>query len=299
MKKDVVIIGAGIAGLTAALFLKRANKEVIVIEKNMPGGAINTTSSVKNYPGIPFVSGPEFSMLLIEQAEKNEIEIKYSTVIGIENNEKTKKVILPDSEIECKYIILSTGKETRKLGVEGEQELTGHGVSYCALCDGPLYKEKNVIVVGTGTSALEEALYLSNICKTVTIMAKYNYFKCEDSLKKEIEQKENIKVMYETFITKINGETKVESVDYKNDENINNLKIDGIFIYIGSTPNIFANLNIELDGNYIKVDENMKTSLDGIYACGDNVKKNLYQLVTAASDGAIAATSVIKELNKK
>lgn len=300
MKADVVIIGAGIAGLTAALFLKRANKNVLVIEKSMPGGAINTTSSVKNYPGIPVCSGPEFSELLINQALENNIEIKYSTVVNIENKKNEKIIKLPNEEIICKYIIIATGKETRKLGLEKETELTGHGISYCALCDGPLFKGKDVIVVGTGTSAIEEALYLSNLCSSVTIMAKYNYFKCDEALVKEIESKDNIKVLYEAFIINLNEkDNKLDSVNYIQNGQEKYLKIDGVFIYIGSTPNIFSSLNIDLDGNYIKVDNNMKTSIDGIYAAGDIVKKSLYQLVTASSDGAIAATSIIKELNKK
>lgn len=300
MKKDVVIIGAGIAGMTAALYLKRANKDVLLIEKGMPGGAINTTSSVKNYPGIKMISGPEFSDMMFEQIKENGVEVKFSTVIGMEINDDKKVVKLPNMDIECRFIIIATGKEVRKLGVPNEKELTGRGVSYCALCDGPLFKDKRVAVVGTGDSALEEALFLSNICKKVTILAKYDYFKCQEHILNDVKNTKNIDILYSSMVQKFNEKDgKLVSLDYKKGDDIHNLEVDGTFIYIGSTPNIFANLDLELDGNYIKVNELMETSIKGVYAAGDIVKKSLYQLVTASSDGAIAATSIIKELNKK
>ena len=300
MKKDVVIIGAGIAGMTAALYLKRANKDVLLIEKGMPGGAINTTSSVKNYPGIKMISGPEFSDMMFEQIKENGVEVKFSTVIGMEINDDKKVVKLPNKDIECKFIIIATGKEVRKLGVPNEKELTGRGVSYCALCDGPLFKDKKVAVVGTGDSALEEALFLSNICKKVTILAKYDYFKCQEHILNDVKNTKNIDILYSSMVQKFNEKDgKLVSLDYKKGDDIHKLEVDGTFIYIGSTPNIFANLDLELDGNYIKVNELMETSIKGVYAAGDIVKKSLYQLVTASSDGAIAATSIIKELNKK
>ena len=300
MKKDVVIIGAGIAGMTAALYLKRGNKDVLLIEKGMPGGAINTTSSVKNYPGIKTITGPEFSNLMLDQIKENNIDIKYGTVIGIESYDDKKIVKLADADIACKYVVIATGKETRKLGVPMEKELTGHGVSYCALCDGPFFKDKHVAVVGTGDSALEEALYLSNICKKVTILAKYDYFKCQEHILNDVKHTKNIKVLYSSMVQEFKEKDGVlHSLDYKKDGEIHNMKVDGCFIYIGSTPNIFASLGLELDGNYVKVDESMETSVKGIYAAGDIVKKSLYQLVTASSDGAIAATNILKELNKK
>lgn len=300
MKRDVVIIGAGIAGMTAALYLKRGNKDVVLIEKGMPGGAINTTSSVKNYPGINTISGPEFSELMFNQIKENKIDFISDTVLNIENYEDKKIVKLKDMDIECRFIVIATGKEVRKLGVPNEVELTGHGVSYCALCDGPLYKGKNVAVVGTGDSALEEALFLSDICKKVTILAKYDYFKCQEHILNDVKKKDNIDILYSSMVQNFNAKDgKLVSLDYKHNDEISNLKVSACYIYIGSTPNIFANLNLELDGNYIKVNELMETSIKGIYAAGDIVKKSLYQLVTASSDGAIAATAILKELNKK
>ena len=298
--KDVVIIGAGIAGMTAALYLKRGNKDVLLIEKGIPGGAINTASTVKNYPGVSVISGPDFGSLLFNQITENKIDVKFSTVLNIENYEDKKIVVLPNDKIECKYIIIATGKETRKLNVPNEQELTGHGISYCALCDGPLYKNKDVAVVGTGDAALEEALFLADICKKVTILAKYDYFKCQEHILNDVKKKKNIHILYSSMVTEfIAKDNKLSSLKYKHDDKISSLKVDGCFIYIGSTPNIFASLNMELDGNYVKVDNNMETSIKGIFAAGDIVKKNLYQLVTASSDGALAATSILKELNKR
>ena len=298
--RDVVVIGAGIAGMTAALYLKRGNKDVLLIEKGVPGGAINTASTVKNYPGINVVSGPDFGSLLFNQIQENNIEVKFSTVLNIENYDDKKVVKLPSGDIECKYIILATGKEIRKLNVPNEEKLTGHGVSYCALCDGPLYKGRSVAVVGTGDAALEEALYLSDICKKVTILAKYDYFKCQEHILNDVKKKKNIHILYSSMVTEFQEKDgKLVSLSYKHEDKISNLKVDGCFIYIGSTPNIFSSIGLELDGNYVKVDNNMETNIKGIYAAGDVVKKNLYQLVTASSDGALAATSILKELNKK
>lgn len=298
--RDCIVIGSGIAGVTAALYLKKANKDVMLVERKIPGGAINTTSSVKNYPSIVSCSGPEFSELLYNQVTANNIEYVNKEVVNIIVDGDIKKVVFKDEEVETKYIVIATGKEARKLGLPNEDELVGHGVSYCALCDGNFYKDKDVAVVGTGTAAVEEALYLSGICKKVTVLTKYDYFKCDEALSDELKNKENVEILYCSFVDKINSKDgKLCSIDYKHEENISNLEIEGLFIYIGSTPNIFNGLSLELDGNNIKVNENMETSIKGVYAAGDIVKKNLYQLVTAASDGAIAATSIIKELNKK
>ena len=300
MKVDVVVIGAGIAGVTAALYLKRANKNVLIIEKGMPGGAINTASTVKNYPGVISVTGPEFSMLLYNQIKENNIDILFDTVQDIEMVNDEKIIKLKNKDIVCKFVVVATGKENRKLNLPNEEKLTGHGVSYCALCDGPLFKDKEVCVIGTGDSALEEALYLSTLCKKVTILAKYNYFKCKEEHLEDVKKTKNIHVIYEAMTHElIEKDGKLDAIVYKKDNQLITLKTDGIFIYIGSTPNIFTNIPFELDKNYMKVNETMETNIKGIYACGDIVKKSLYQLVTAASDGAIAATNIIKELNKK
>lgn len=300
MKYDVIIIGAGIAGMTAALYLKRANKNVLIIEKGMPGGAINTASTVKNYPGITMVTGPEFSMLLYEQIKENKIDILFDTVKDIELNGEEKIIKLNNKDLITKFVVIATGKENRKLNLPNEEKLTGHGVSYCALCDGPLFKDKEVCVIGTGDSALEEALYLSTLCKKVTILAKYDYFKCKEEHLNDVKNANNIEIIYSAMTKElIEKDGKLDAIVYQKDGQLTTMKTDGIFVYIGSTPNIFANLPLELDKNYVKVNDLMETNITGIYACGDVVKKSLYQLVTASSDGAIAATSILKELNRK
>lgn len=298
--KDVVIIGAGISGITAALYLKRANKDVLLIEKGMVGGIINKTSSINNYPTISNITGPDFSNLLLDQLMSNNIDIRFATVISVENEENKKIVRLKNETIECKYVILATGKENRRLGVPMEEELSGHGVSYCALCDGPLYKDKDVAVIGTGTAALEEALYLADICKKVTILAKYDYFKAEEALVNDVKKKANIKVLYSSMVTRFVGkDNKLISLEYVHNNKKSKLKVEGAFIYIGSTPNVFSELKLELENNFIKVNDKMETSVKGIYAVGDVIKKDVYQLVTATNDGAVAANNIIKELNKK
>ncbi len=301
MKKyDCIIIGGGIAGITAAIYLKQANKDVLLIEKSAPGGILNKISTIKNYPGLPGISGPDLAYNLYSQVKSMNVEILLDTVLNIKHLKNSNKVILKDQELSCKYLILATGKEPRKLNLEHEDELVGKGISYCALCDANFYKDKEVAVIGAGESALKEALYLANICSRVTIINKYDYFKCKEDIVKEIEKKNNIQVLYHSFIKSLEKDNNyLTGITYEQDQKIKELPVSGVFVYIGSTPNIFGNLKLELDKNYIKVDNNMQTNIETIYAVGDVIKKDLYQLVNAASEGMIAATNIIKNLNKK
>ena len=301
MKKyDCIIIGGGIAGITAAIYLKQANKDVLLIEKSAPGGILNKISTIKNYPGLPGISGPDLAYNLYNQVKSMNVEILLDTVLNIKHLKNSNKVILKDQELSCKYLILATGKEPRKLNLEYEDELVGKGISYCALCDANFYKDKEVAVIGAGESALKEALYLANICSLVTIINKYDYFKCKEDIVKEIEKKNNIRVLYHSFIKSLEKDNNyLTGITYEQDQKIKELPVSGVFVYIGSTPNIFGNLKLELDKNYIKVDNNMQTNIETIYAVGDVIKKDLYQLVNAASEGMIAATNIIKNLNKK
>lgn len=299
-KYDCIIIGGGISGITAAIYLKQANKEVLLIEKSTLGGVLNKISTIKNYPGNPGISGPDLAYNLYKQVIDLKVDVLSDTVINIKHLKTCNKVILKDKELTCKYLILATGKEPRKLNLEHEDELIGHGVSYCALCDGFFFKNKKVAVIGAGESALKEAIYLSNICSMVTIINKYDYFKCKDDIVKEIENKDNIQISYNSFIKSLNtNSNKLESITYLQNEKIINLDVEGVFVYIGSTPNIFGSLKLDLDKNYVKVNSNMETNIDTIYAVGDIIKKDLYQLINAASEGMIAATNIIKKLNKK
>ena len=301
MKKyDCIIIGGGIAGITAAIYLKQANKDVLLIEKSAPGGILNKISTIKNYPGLPGISGPDLAYNLYSQVKSMNVEILLDTVLNIKHLKNSNKVILKDQELSCKYLILATGKEPRKLNLEHEDELVGKGISYCALCDANFYKDKEVAVIGAGESALKEALYLANICSLVTIINKYDYFKCKEDIVKEIEKKNNIQVLYHSFIKSLEKDNNcLTGITYEQEQEIKELPVSGVFVYIGSTPNIFGNLKLELDKNYIKVDNNMQTNIETIYAVGDVIKKDLYQLVNAASEGMIAATNIIKNLNKK
>ena len=300
MNYDCIIVGGGIAGITASIYLKNANKKVLLIEKGTMGGILNKVSTIKNYPGFKEIAGPDLAFNLYEQAKVNEIEIVLDTVIDIENKDNLNKVILKDKEYTCKYLILATGKEARKLGLPNEDKLVGHGVSYCALCDANFYKGKDVCVIGAGDSALLESLYLANICRSVTILNKYPKFKGQEGMLKDLLKHDNVKILYNSLTTSLKEEDeRLVGITYQQDSKDKELKTDAIFVYIGSTPNILSGLDLELDGKYLKVDENKKTNLDNIYAVGDVISKDLYQLVGAANDGMNAATSIIKRLNKE
>ena len=297
---DCLIIGGGIAGLTAAIYLKNANKKVLVIEKAVVGGILNKISEIENYPGFKIIKGPDLAYKLYEQAKYNEIEILNDTVIDIDQQDDRCIVKLKDKKLTSKYLILATGKEARKLNLENEDKLLGKGISYCALCDGPLYKNQDVCVIGAGDSALLETLYLANICSSVTIINKYDKFKCKESMLNQVKERENVSILYNSITKSLNMEDdKLKSITYTKEGQDFDLEVSGAFVYIGSTPNLFDLATLELDGNYIKVDSTMKTSLERIYAVGDVIKKDIYQLANAASEGMVAAINIIKRLNKE
>lgn len=291
---DCIIIGAGIAGMTAAIYLKRANKNVLLIESYIPGGQINNTSNVENYPGFIKIDGPTLVMNIHDQITNLNVPLKYEKVIDI--NKENNYIVKTNKDIyETNKIIIATGRTPNKLGIE--EEFIGKGVSYCALCDGNLYKGLDVVVVGGGNSAFEEGLYLSKLCNKVTILNRSDSLRATSILQDQIKERNNVEIIYECNIDKINSENnKIVSVN----TNKGIIKCDGIFIYIGLTPHLefIRNLNINVENNYIVVDKNMKTNIDGIYACGDVIKKDIYQIVTAASEGAIAATNIIKEMER-
>lgn len=299
-KYDCIVVGGGIAGITAAIYLKQADKKILLIEKGALGGALNKISKVKNYPGFKEITGPELAFNLYEQIKKLNIDILSDTVVNIKKEKEENIVILKNQEIVCKYLIIATGKKPKKLNLPNETELLGKGISYCALCDGNFYKDKDVVVIGSGESALKEALYLANICNQVTILNKYDHFKCKENLVNEIGNKKNINILYHSLVQSLNEKNGfLSSVVYKQKEDVKELLVSGAFIYIGSTPNIFGNLMFEYDNNYLKVSSDMQTNIDTIYAAGDVIKKDLYQLINAASEGMIAATQIIKRLNDK
>ena len=291
---DVVVIGSGIAGMTAAIYLKRGGLNVLVIEENAPGGQLNKINSIENYPGFVKTDGPTLAAELFNQVRNLNIEYLFDKVDNVDLNCNDKKIVTGGTIIYCKYVVIATGRISRKL-FDNDERYVGKGISYCALCDGNLYKNKNVIVVGGGNSALEEALYLSNICKNVTVLIRDNKFVGEQTLIDNVENKKNINCMYNSSISEYNIENnRLVSVKLK-DESI--LDTDGLFISIGSVPSAEL-FDVEKEKGFIIVDGDCMTNIKNVYAIGDVIKKKVYQLTTATADGTIAAYSIIKK-NKK
>lgn len=297
---DVAIIGAGPAGLTAAIYASRAGLNTLIIEKGAPGGKVFLTHKIDNYTGYSSISGRELAKEMHTHALKFGAKYEYGDVQSIQDLGETKKIITNVNEYESKTIIIATGTDNKKLGAKGELELAGKGVSYCAVCDGGFFKDMEVAVVGGGNSALEESLYLADICKKVTIIHRRDEFRAENFIVEKVKKIPNIEFEYFSEVKEIVGEDKVESVLIVNNKTKEEkiIPIAGIFIYVGLKPitNICENLDI-LDQNLNTIpDENMRTKIKGIYSAGDVNKKHLRQISTAISDGAIAAQSVIEDL---
>lgn len=295
---ESIIIGAGVAGMTSAIYLKRANVNVLLLEKSAPGGQINMTAKIENYPGFTSIDGPSLAMNIFEQISNLKVPYKYGNVFSIEKKDDLFLIKTDIEQYTTKTIIIATGRHPKELGLENEKNLTGRGISWCAICDGIFFKDKIVAVVGGGNSALEESLYLSDICTKVYIILRNNVFRGDKLLQDKIKQKGNIIVKYSTTIKKlVEDENKLSSLVLNNEEV---LKVDGLFIYIGNIPDTsFLNkITINLLDNYIIVNENMQTNIDGIFACGDVINKDVYQISTAVGEGAKAAISVSKYLKK-
>lgn len=284
----------GISGITAAIYAKRAGLNVMMFEKGSPGGILSTLDSIKNYPGYESIKGPDLAMELFKQVNALGVPYHFEEVISLDLNDKIKKVTTKKDTYEAKNVILATGRIPKYLGLDNEKDYLGRGISTCATCDGALYKDKDVAVVGSGNSALSESLYLANICHKVYLLHRGNAFKGDDELVGKVKEKENIFIIDNVTVDKINEtDGKITSVQLSNK---GVLEISGIFIYIGFRPNteIVKDFNItNIDGDII-TDEVCKTSIDGVYAIGDCIKKGVYQLVTAAADGAIAVSDIDK-----
>ena len=298
---DIIIIGAGPAGLTAAIYARRALKKTLVLEAISYGGQIINTIDIENYPVESHISGFDFATKIYNQAKDLGAEIQFEKVTEIENHPQEKIVKTNKREYKTKAIIIATGVDNRKLGLVNEEKLIGKGISYCATCDGNFYKKKDVAVVGGGNTALEDALYLSNVANKVYLIHRRDEFRGDLKEIEKLKEKDNVVFIYNSNITKIIGDNKLDSIEVtNNNEEKKEIEVSGLFIAIGKVPEneIFKN-TINLDKNgYIKTDENCHTNVDGIYAAGDIREKNLRQLVTATSDGAIAATEAVKYINK-
>ena len=289
-KYKVVILGAGISGMTAAIYLKRGGINPLIIESSVPGGVLNNIPSIENYPGYENISGPDLAMNIYKQVKDLDIKILLKKIDNIDLNKK-----ILNNNIEYDYLVIATGRKHRLLGIERENELLGKGISTCALCDGFFYKDKEVVVVGGGSSALTEALYLSNIAKEVTIVHRGNTFTGEKYLIDKVNSTKNIKITFNSNVTSYNiNEDKLVSVTINNKDII---KADGVFLSIGSTPNSEL-FNVDKDNSYVLVDSNYMTNIEDVYAVGDVIKKKYYQLSTAASDAVVVASTIIDKENK-
>lgn len=290
---DIIIIGAGTAGMSAAIYGLRAGKKVLVLEGKSYGGQIINTTEVENYPGIKKVSGFEFATNLYQQAMDLGAELIYEKVVQIKDNDRKKIVVTDNKEYETKTVIIATGAKNRPLGLDREEELIGAGVSYCATCDGMFFRGKDVAVVGGGSTALEDALFLSNFCDKLYVIHRRDSFRGEDRLVKALKEKENVTFVLDCVVVKLLGENTVSGISVKNVKNdtITDIAVGGVFIAIGQEPDneIFSDL-IKLDEKgYVRAGEDCITNIEGIFTAGDCRTKTVRQLTTAASDGAVAA----------
>lgn len=292
---DSIIIGAGPAGLSAAIYLKRANIDVLVIEKGTFGGKVNYTAVIDNYLGAEKAFGPDLAFKFYNHAIENDVEIVSDDIINVTKKDQLFVVQSNDEEYLAKTIIVASGTTDKKLDLANANKFEHHGISYCAVCDGPLYKNKDVAVLGGGNSALEEALYLTNVTSKVYLIHRRNEFRGDKKVIEQIENNPKIILKLSLTIEELIGDKSLEQIKLNNGEVIN---VSALFPYIGQIPNTqfldFTNLCNE--NGYIIVNNNMDTNVSGLFAAGDVTNQKLKQVVTATSDGAIAATSVIEYL---
>ena len=287
----IIIIGMGISGITAGIYAKRSNKKVLLIDKGMPGGLLNNIDKVSNYPGVPEITGPDFAEILEKQVEHLDIPYVLEEVKSLELNEETKKVITENNTYEAKRVILAMGRKPKYLGLDNEKSLLGKGLSTCAVCDAFFYKNENIAIVGTGNSALQEALYLANIVGHIYIINRRDDFRGEEILVENIKKNPKIEIIYNANIESMNEENnKLSSITLDNGTTLN---VKGVFIYVGYRPATdFIPKEILDENGYVKVNEKLETEIKGVYAIGDIINKDTYQLVTAASDGARVITNM-------
>ncbi len=295
---DVVIIGAGPAGMTAAVYASRANLDTVMLERGVPGGQMANTEDVENYPGYDFITGPELSSKMFEHAQKFGAQYKYGDLKSVEDHGEYKILKTSSEEIKTKTVIIATGAEYKKIGVPGEDALAGRGVSYCAVCDGAFFKERELVVIGGGDSAVEEGVYLTKFASKVTIVHRRNELRAQKILQDRAFKNEKIEFIWDTDLQTINGDDKVKSVTLldKNTGNTYDHDADGVFVYIGMKPltQPFEDLGILNELNYIETNSEMETRVPGIFAAGDVIDKTLRQIVTATGDGSIAAENAQK-----
>ena len=297
---DIIIIGAGPAGLTAAIYARRAAKTVLVLEASAYGGQIINTPDIENYPAEAHISGFDFAEKIYDQAKSLGAEIVFEKAVEIKDCGNTKTAVTPKGSYDAKAVIIAAGSENRKLGIEGEDALVGKGISYCATCDGAFYRNKKAAVVGGGNTALEDALYLSDIAETVYLIHRRDGFRGEEATLNALKAKENVKFILNSTVTKLNAEKRLKSIEVTNKNGeVSTVEVNGLFVAVGRIPETqnFAALVKTDEAGYIEAGENCRTNVPGIFAAGDNRTKEIRQLVTAAADGAVAASEAIKYIS--
>ncbi|MCR5082312.1 MAG: thioredoxin-disulfide reductase [Parasporobacterium sp.] len=298
-KYDLAILGSGPAGLSAAIYARRGELNTIIIEKSFAsGGQIINTYEVDNYPGLPEITGFELATKMKEHSDKFGAEYLNADVTEVKKNGDEIIIVTSEGEIKARAVIIASGASHRSLGIPGEENLTGSGVSYCATCDGAFFRGKDVVVAGGGNVAVEDAIFLARGCNKVYVVHRRDELRAEKVLQTKLFELPNVEMVWNANLTNINGDGNVESVDVKfKDGSEKNIKVDGVFIAVGIAPNKIKvdGLNTTEDG-YIVADESGITNIPGIFVAGDVRDKSLRQVVTAVSDGANAATSALRYL---
>ena len=298
---DLVIVGGGPAGLTAAIYAQRARLNTILLEQNyMCGGQVINTYEVDNYPGLPGINGFDLSEKFRKHADQLEAKFAEVEVTSVTAEDKIKVVHTSEGDYKTKALLIASGCHHKKLGIDGEEELAGMGVSYCATCDGAFFRERTTVVVGGGDVAVEDAIFLARLCKKVYLIHRRDELRAAKSLQEKLKELPNVEIVWDSIVTKIDGKDNVESIQIQNvktkAENV--LEADGVFIAVGIEPEVkaFDGLVAQDESGYLVAGEDGKTSVDGIFVAGDVRTKPLRQIVTAAADGANAIASVERYL---
>lgn len=299
---DVLIIGGGPAGMTAAIYAARANTKVAMIEYSAPGGQMVNTFTIDNYPGFTSINGADLSLQMLNQVIELDVEFIADQIVSLKRDSNSNFILKGTENVySAKSVIIATGTKNKNLGVLGEQKFDGRGISYCAVCDGNLYKDREVAVVGGGNSALEESIYLSSIASKVYIIHRRNEFRGDQKYVEKLKEINNVEFVLNTVITEFKGSEILECLSLKNvsTNRTSELKVAACFEYVGQDPNtsFVKDLGITNEFGYIIVDENCETSINKLFAAGDVIEKNIRQITTAVADGSIAALNAVRKVN--